>query len=99
VHARHLYTLLINDEQIGRSRDQIVDDLIRLRIGTGVHYTALHLHPYYQRTFGYGLGDFPNAEYIGARTMSLPFSSKLTDQDMDDVIDAVRTVTLEPTRT
>jgi dTDP-4-amino-4,6-dideoxygalactose transaminase len=98
VHARHLYTLLVQSELIGRSRDQIMDDLIRLKIGTGVHYTALHLHPYYRRTFGYGSGDFPNAEYIGARTLSLPFSAKLTDQDVDDVIEAVRKVTLEPAR-
>jgi dTDP-4-amino-4,6-dideoxygalactose transaminase len=57
-----------------------------------VHYTALHLHPYYRETFGYQRGDYPNAEYIGDRTLSLPLSAKLTDADVADVIDAVRTV-------
>ena len=55
-------------------RDAALDELVRLNIGTGVHYTALHLHPYYRETFGHGPGDFPNAEHIGDRTLSLPLS-------------------------
>ncbi len=98
VHARHLYTILINTEDTGKTRDQVLNDLIRLKIGTGVHYTALHLHPYYRQAFGYGPGDFPNAEYIGARTLSLPLSAKLTDQDVEDVVAAVREVTRGPAR-
>jgi len=92
VHARHLYTILVKTEETGKSRDQVLDELICLNIGTGVHYTALHLHPYYRDTFGYKRGDFPNAEYIGDRTLSLPFSAKLTDGDVEDVIAAVRSV-------
>jgi dTDP-4-amino-4,6-dideoxygalactose transaminase len=65
---------------------------VRLNIGTGVHYTALHLHPYYRETLGHGPGAFPNAEHIGDRTLSLPLSPKLTDRDVDDVIAAVRQV-------
>ena len=44
VHARHLYTILIDPER--RSRDGVLNELVRLNIGTGVHYTAQHLHPY-----------------------------------------------------
>ncbi len=93
VHSRHLYTLLVKTEEIGKTRDQVLNDLVRLNIGTGVHYTALHLHPYYRQAFGHKEGDFPNAEYIGERTLSLPLSAKLTDQDVEDVIEAVRRVT------
>lgn len=94
VHARHLYTLLVKTEIIGKTRDEVVNELIRFNIGTGVHYTALHLHPYYQETFGHKRGDFPNAEYIGERTLSLPLSPKLSDSDVEDVIAAVRRVVL-----
>ncbi len=89
VHARHLYTVRLETEKIGKSRDQVLDELIRLNIGTGVHYTPLHLHPYYRARFGHKPGDFPNAEYIGDRTLSLPLSAKLTDGDVQDVISAV----------
>jgi dTDP-4-amino-4,6-dideoxygalactose transaminase len=92
VHARHLYTILVNTEEIGKTRDRVLNDLVRLNIGTGVHYTALHLHPYYRETFGYRQGDFPNAEYIGNRTLSLPLSAKLKDGDIKDVIAAVQQV-------
>jgi dTDP-4-amino-4,6-dideoxygalactose transaminase/RimJ/RimL family protein N-acetyltransferase len=92
VHARHLYSILVRTEEVGKTRDQILDELIRHRIGTGVHYLPLHLHPYYRSAFGYREGDFPAAEYIGARTLSLPLSAKLTDDDVDDVIGALRQV-------
>jgi dTDP-4-amino-4,6-dideoxygalactose transaminase len=93
VHARHLYTILVNTDVIGTTRDEVMNRLIRLRIGTGVHYTALHLHPYYRETFGFRPGDFPNAEYIGERTLSLPLSPGLTDTDVEDVIRSVREAT------
>jgi dTDP-4-amino-4,6-dideoxygalactose transaminase len=96
VHARHLYTILVKAEELARTRDWVLNELLRWKIGTGVHYTALHLHPYYRQTFGYQLGDFPNAEYIGARTLSLPLSAKLSDQDVEDVVAAVRAVTQRP---
>jgi dTDP-4-amino-4,6-dideoxygalactose transaminase len=92
VHARHLYTILVKTEQIGKSRDQVLNELIRLNVGTGVHYTPVHLHHYYRERFGFRPGDFPNAEWIGARTLSLPFSAKLSDRDVEDVITAVRQV-------
>jgi dTDP-4-amino-4,6-dideoxygalactose transaminase len=90
VHARHLYTILVNEDEIGKTRDEVLNELIRLNIGTGVHYQALHLHHYYRKTFGYRPGDYPNAEWIGARTLSLPLSAKLSDADVEDVIEAVR---------
>ena len=61
-------------------------------IGTGVHYRAVHLHPYYRDTYGYGRGDLPNAEWISDRTISLPLSPKLSDDDVDDVISAVTSI-------
>ncbi len=89
-HARHLYTLLLDLEQLKATRDQVALALHRQRIGTGVHYRALHLHKYYRQTFNYAPHDLPHAEWISERTLSLPLSPKLTDKDVDDVIFAVR---------
>lgn len=89
-HARHLYTVLLDLERLSRTRDEVLLDLHRQNIGTGVHYRALHLHPYYREIGGHAPGDFPNAEWISDRTVSLPLSPKLTDEDVEDVIDAVR---------
>jgi dTDP-4-amino-4,6-dideoxygalactose transaminase len=90
VHARHLYTLLLDIDAIGISRDEFQRRLHERNIGTGIHFIAVHLHKYYRETFGYKRGDFPNAEWISDRTISLPLSAKLSDEDVEDVIEAVR---------
>lgn len=91
-HARHLYTLMLDIDRLRLTRDQFLDEMLKYNIGVGVHYIALHLHPHYQKTFGYRKGDFPNAEWLSERTVSLPISAKLTDQDVDDVIEAVSAI-------
>jgi dTDP-4-amino-4,6-dideoxygalactose transaminase len=89
-HARHLYTLLLDLDRLSATRDDILLALHRENIGTGVHYRALHLHPYYRDQFAYRPGDFPNAEWISDRTLSLPLSPKLSDDDVDSVVRAVK---------
>jgi len=91
-HARHLYTILLDHERLKISRREFMRSLQKENIGTGIHFTALHLLSFYQDTFGYKRGDFPNAEFISDRTVSLPLSSALDQQDIDDVIYAVRKV-------
>jgi dTDP-4-amino-4,6-dideoxygalactose transaminase len=89
VHARHLYTLLIDTEKISKTRDRVQQDLHQLNIGTGIHFISLHLHDYYRKTYGYKPDDFPNAKWISERTISLPLSPKLSDKDVEDVIRAM----------
>jgi len=91
-HGYHLYTVLLEIEKVKINRDQFLQALHKENIGTGVHYKALHLHPYYSKTYGYGRGAFPNAEYVSDRTVSLPLSAKLTDDDIENVISAVSRV-------
>ncbi|MEW6202416.1 MAG: DegT/DnrJ/EryC1/StrS aminotransferase family protein [bacterium] len=88
-HARHLYTLLIDTDNLGASRDQFVNALQAENIGVGIHFISLHLHTFYRERFGWKRGDLPNAEFVSDRTVSLPLSSKLTDDDIEDVIGAV----------
>ena len=92
VHARHLFTLLLDLERLTVDRDRVMQALHAENIGTGIHYVSLHLHPYYAQTYGLRRGSFPEAEWISDRTISLPFSTKLSDSDADDVIAAVRKV-------
>ena len=89
-HAYHLYTLLIDIDTLKITRDQFLEEMTKLNIGVGVHYIALNLHPYYQKRFGYKRGDLPSSEYISDRTVSLPLSAKLSNDDVDDVIEAVK---------
>ena len=96
VHARHLYTLLLDTDAVGFERDSFQQALFVDNIGTGIHFVALHLHPFYRETFGYHRGQFPNAEWVSDRTISLPLSAKLTDDDVEDVVAAVRRAMTAP---
>lgn len=89
-HARHLYTLLIDIDKIKMSRDNFQQRLYEMNVGTGIHFISLHLHDYYRKTYGYKPNDFPNAKFISDRTVSLPLSAKLSDEDVEDVISTVR---------
>ncbi len=89
-HARHLYTLALDVPEPEAARVRFIEALRQEGIGTGVHFTALHLHRFYREHFGFASGDFPNAEWWGSRTVSLPLSASLTSQDVDRVIAAVR---------
>jgi dTDP-4-amino-4,6-dideoxygalactose transaminase len=91
-HARHLFVILLTLEELRWDRDQVLAALHAEGIGTGVHYRALHLHPYYRTQYGYREGDYPNAEWVGERTLSLPLSPGMDDRDVEDVIRALRKV-------
>ncbi|CAH2030487.1 DegT/DnrJ/EryC1/StrS family aminotransferase [Trichlorobacter ammonificans] len=88
-HAYHLYTVLVDQEQCGISRDQFLNAMTASNIGVGVHYLSIPEHPYYQSTYGWRPEDYPAAMRIGRQTVSLPISAKLTDQDVEDVIHAI----------
>lgn len=91
-HGYHLYTPLIDVDILERSRDWVLDAMTAENIGVGVHYTPVHLHPFYQTVYGWKKGQFPNAEFIGERTVSLPLSPALSDEDVNDVIKGFRKV-------
>ncbi len=95
-HGLHLYTLLIDDARSPVRRDDFIVALHRRNIGVGVHYRAIPAHPVYQARFGWRPEDFPVSTEIGQRTVSLPLSAKLTEDDVEDVINAVRDVLGRP---
>jgi dTDP-4-amino-4,6-dideoxygalactose transaminase len=87
-HARHLYQVLVTDDApIGR--DELLEFLISHRIGTGVHYRGVHLHPYYRDRYAIEPASLPVATDISNRTLSLPLSPKVTERDQADVVAAL----------
>ena len=91
-HACHLYTILIDEAKIGITRDGFLNAMTAHNIGVGVHYLSIPEHPYYRERFGWKPEDYPTAMRIGRQTMSLPLSAKLRDEDVGDVVEAVREI-------
>jgi dTDP-4-amino-4,6-dideoxygalactose transaminase len=91
-HAHHLFPVVVRTEKLTADRDTIMNAIQAENIGVGVHFRAVHLHPYYEEQWGFRRGMFPNAEYYSDRTISLPLYPKMRDRDADDVVTAVRKV-------
>jgi dTDP-4-amino-4,6-dideoxygalactose transaminase len=97
-HAHHLYVVVLRTEYLSRSRDEILDALQRENIGVGVHFRALHRHPFYRRRSDVPPGLLVNAEYASERVMSLPLYPTMTDRDVDDTIAGMIKVILHSRR-
>jgi dTDP-4-amino-4,6-dideoxygalactose transaminase len=91
-HAWHLYTPLIKIEALSIDRDAFMAQLKGENIGTGLHFKAIHHHPYYRDTLGIAPGALPNADYASERILSLPLFPLMTLDDARDVVAAVKTV-------
>jgi len=91
-HAWHLFAPLINEHAAGMNRDEFMLRMKEKNIGTGLHYRAAHLYPYYREEFGFGPGDFPHAENVCSRIVSLPLFPTMTDAEHDRVIDVMYSV-------
>ena len=88
-HAWHLFTPLINSDAAEMDRDAFMQGMKERNIGTGLHYRAVHLYPYYREQFGFKRGDFPNAETISDRIVSLPLFPTMSEGDLERVIAAM----------
>ncbi len=91
-HAWHLFVPLINPKAAKMTRDDFMAAMKQCNIGTGFHYAALHSFSYYQKTFGYKKGDFPNSETIGDRIVSLPLFPDMTNAQQDHVIETMKQI-------
>jgi perosamine synthetase len=87
--AWHLYPIRLELQRLSVDRGQIFRALRAENIGVTVHYIPIHLHPYYRERFGHAEGEFPIAERAYETLVSLPMFHAMTDQDVQDVIDAV----------
>ncbi len=88
-HSWHLFSPLVKEPQMGMPRDSLLEALKELNIGTSLHYRPVHLFSCYQKRYGFRPGDFPKAEEVGQRVISLPLFPDLSFHDQDRVIRAL----------
>jgi dTDP-4-amino-4,6-dideoxygalactose transaminase len=91
LHAWHLYALRLGDAA-GIARDRFIEALFERGIGCSVHYIPLHLHPYWRDRYALQPAQFPHSQHAFERLVSLPIYTRMSDADVERVVDAVRAV-------
>jgi dTDP-4-amino-4,6-dideoxygalactose transaminase len=92
VHARHLYPIRLRPGTLSLDRHQFIEQLSERNIGSSVHFIPVHNHPYYRDRYGFEQGDFPAAQTAYESLVSLPINTRMSDTDVDDVIEAVHDI-------
>ena len=90
-HPWHIFTILITDDS-PLNRDGFMEALKQKNIGTGLHYPVIHLYTYYRNKYRYRPGDFPIAENVASRIVSLPLFAHMTEAQQNRVLDAMTKV-------
>jgi perosamine synthetase len=90
IHAWHLYPIRLRLDRLAINRNAFIDGLKDAGVGCSVHWRPLHLHPYYQSTFGWRPEDLPVATGIWERLVSLPIFPGMRQEEVEHVVDAVR---------
>lgn len=85
----HIFPVWVDRKRYGMDRNQLVKELWNRNIGTSVHFIPVHLQPFYQKTYGYQDGDFPEAEKVFRGILSLPLFPRMLRKDVDDVAAAL----------
>lgn len=88
-HARHLFTIWVDPER----RDAIMHSLQDADIGVAVNFRTIHLMSYYKKKYGFHHGDFPNAERIGASTITIPLYPRLKTSETTYILETINTIT------
>ena len=90
--AWHIYLLRLRRERLGLDRDRFMTELRKRNIGASVHFIPIHQHSYYRHRYGLRPQSFPVAQREYERMLSLPLSPAHSDEDVDDVIQAVKEI-------
>jgi perosamine synthetase len=93
-----VFVVRLNDLFEPGDRDQVMIDLRAEGIGCNNYFPPIHLQPYMAAQFGFKPGDFPVTEYVAARTLALPFFTRMTEAQVDRVCDVLERI-LEKTLT
>jgi UDP-4-amino-4,6-dideoxy-N-acetyl-beta-L-altrosamine transaminase len=91
VSAYHLYVVRLMPGALRKGRRRVFEELRQLGIGVNVHYTPIHLQPYY-RELGFIAGQYPEAEAYGDTAITLPLYPRLTDRQQDQVVSVLNQV-------
>jgi perosamine synthetase len=92
IHAWHLFPIRLRLETLTLDRDSFISELGQAGVSCSVHWRPLHLHPYYEQTFGWRPADLPVASAVWTRLVSLPIFSTMTRHEIDVVVNVVRAV-------
>ena len=93
-HAWHLFILRIDPERCGLDREAFMEALKQRGVGTGIHFLATHLHPYYRRRWP--ALSLPATEWNSARICSIPLFPDMSEADVDRVVAAIADVVRKP---
>ncbi len=91
-HSWHIYVIQLNLEKLKVNRDHIFRALREENIGVNVHYIPVHYHTYYMNKFDLKKGMLPNVEWLFPRLLTLPLFPRMTEQDVNDVINSLEKV-------
>jgi dTDP-4-amino-4,6-dideoxygalactose transaminase len=98
VHAWHLYVMRLRLQALNVGRNRFVEALREHGVGTSVHCIPLNTMAFYQQRYGYRAGDFPVAEGVYSRCLSLPIFPAMSDEDVAYVIESVLAIARENRR-
>ena len=91
-HSWHLYVIQLHLKKFTLDRAQFIEEMKKRYIETSVHFIPLHMQPYYKKKYGFKKGALPHAEKIYERCVSLPIYPSMTNEDIEDVIEAVKDI-------
>ena len=94
-HAWHLYILQLDLDGLTIDRDRFIELMLENKVGCSVHFIPLHMQPYWRDRYELKPDQFPVATDAYQRIVSLPIYTKMSDDDVNRVIDVVRSVLLE----
>jgi dTDP-4-amino-4,6-dideoxygalactose transaminase len=92
IHGWHLFPLRLRLDKLNIDRNQFIEELKQAGVGCSVHWRPLHLHPYYQETYGLRAEDFPVATAVWERLISLPIFPGMRADEIDHVVTTIREI-------
>lgn len=90
IHAWHLFVIRLDNQTV--SREEFIKHMAKEGIGCSVHFIPLYLHPYWRDTYHLQPKDFPCAQANYERAVSLPIYTRMTEDDQNRVIEAIKEV-------
>jgi UDP-4-amino-4-deoxy-L-arabinose-oxoglutarate aminotransferase len=89
-HARHLFVVRVDERKAGLDRAAFMEGLKARNIGTGIHFLASHTHRWYRENRPQWMGRLPDTEWNSARICTIPMFPDMTDDDVMDVVHAIK---------
>lgn len=91
-HAYHLYTILINFQKIGKTRNEIMTELHKHKIGSQVLYIPIYKQPYYNKKYKLNDKKFKNSEFYYNHALSIPIFPDLKSQEQKYIIKVINKI-------